>query len=180
MESHMLKVADAKGRIRRLQMGDCEAIASIYDTAVARGESVYHVPSLTAGDARRLLFDVPPRFEAFIYETECGIAGWAALMRYHERKAYETTAEIAVYVALDQRQKAIGGTLVQQALLRAPELGFHTIVLLLQKKPSYLLAWAAKLGFRSTGYVAAALPVGAERRDILVFQRSVEQRKDLQ
>jgi phosphinothricin acetyltransferase len=170
----MMDSASTKGRVRRLQASDSEAIASIYNVAVAAGESVYHVPALTDADARRLLFDVPARFECYGYETVAGVVGWGGLMRYHPREAYQITAELVAYVAPDQRRHGIGRALVQHALARAAELEFRTIVLLLQKTPAHLLAWAVRLGFRSTGYMAAALPVGTERRDILVFQHFIE------
>lgn len=167
-----MKRENVTGYIRRAQSKDGEAIAQIYNAAVARGESVYRAPTLTAEQARDMLFGVPSRFECFAFEGPSGFSGWSGLLRYHDREAYQTTAELATYVTPQDRGQGIGRALVQHALDQSRELGFHTVVLLLQAKPSYLLAWAARLGFRYMGFLSGALPVGSEWRDILVFQHS--------
>jgi L-amino acid N-acyltransferase YncA len=159
--------------IRRLKIEDAVAVARIYNAAVAGGESVYRSKSLDTTQVLEMLFSSPPRFECFGFENSDGLVGWSGLLQYHEREAYQTTARLVAYVALDQRRQGIARALVRHALGRADELAFHTVVLMLQKRPAYLLAWAARLGFRNTGYLAAALPVDSEWRDILIFQRFI-------
>lgn len=161
------------GRIRRLNKADVDAVGRICNAAVVRGEYTHGPKQLTPEHVVTVLFDVPACFESYAYETSAGIVGWAGLLRYHEREAYGATAELVVYVSPEHRRCGIGRILAQHVLARAPELGFHVIVLILQAEPAYLLAAAARLGFRCTGRLASVLPVGEEWRDIYVFQRFV-------
>jgi L-amino acid N-acyltransferase YncA len=161
------------GHIRKLVDADVEPVLAIWNAANLSGEHTHVAEALTLEQARATLFDVPKRFESYVHESSGRVAGWAALMRYHEREAYGATAELVAHVSANCRRQGIGRALVRHALARAPQLGFHTIVAILQPDPAYIVAWTARLGFRCTGQLKAVLPLGTEWRDILVFQRSV-------
>jgi L-amino acid N-acyltransferase YncA len=162
---------DREGKIRPLGRPDLDAVLRLWDAATVRGESTYGPKPPALDEAASMLLDGPPRFESYVYETSDGIVGWSGLLRYHEREAYGATAELVAYVAPDRRRQGVGRRLSHHALARAPELGFHTIVVILQPEPAYLLAVAARLGFRCTGRLTSVLAVGSEWRDIFIFQR---------
>jgi phosphinothricin acetyltransferase len=157
--------------IRRLDESDIDAVVRICNDAIALGESTYGPDHVTAEQMLNRLCRLPPRFESFVYEDRDGIVGWAGLMRFTEREIYDSTPELGILVSRTHRRRGIGRALARHALTRAADLGFHGLVLLLQPNPTYLMAWAIRLGFRSAGWLPAVLPVGTEWRDIFVFQK---------
>ena len=164
---------DHEQRIRRLVHADMESVVRIWEAAIVRAESTFGPKPPTVEEAGAMLLEVPARFESYVYETADGIVGWGGLLRYHEREAYGATAELTAFVAPDHRRRGIGRALSSYALARARDLGFHTIVVILQPEPAYVLAVAARLGFRCTGRLTSVLAAGGEWRDIFVFQRAM-------
>ncbi len=158
--------------IRRLEARDLEEAARICNTAIGHGESTYGPSSISTDVLRTRLFDVPARFESYVWDGDRGtIAGWAALMRHTNRDIYDTVAELIVFVADDYRRRGVGHALVQHALERAGEVGFRVLLLILQPEPAHTVAWAVRLGFRNVGSLPGVLPIGKRLQDILVFER---------
>jgi L-amino acid N-acyltransferase YncA len=157
--------------IRRLDESDIDAVVRICNDAIAQGESTYGPDPVTAEQMLRQLCGLPPPFECFVYQDHDGIVGWAGLMRFAGRDIYDTTPELGIFVSAAHRRRGIGRALARHALARAADLGFHGLVLILQPEPTFLMAWAIRLGFRSAGRLPAVLPARTEWRDIFVFQK---------
>ena len=54
------------------------------------------------------------------------IAGWFSFEPCRKKPAYRATSEISVYVSERRRRKGVG-RLLEEAIRRAPELGFKTL-----------------------------------------------------
>lgn len=168
--------APSSTSIRRLEPRDLEDVVRICNAAIARGESTYGPTDISADELRPLLFDVPAQFESYVWDGDDGaIAGWGALMRHMNRDIYPTVAELTVFVADDYRRRGIAHALVQHCFERANELGFRSLLLILQPDPAYTVAWAVRLGFRNVGWLMGVLPIGDRMQDILVFQRFMKE-----
>jgi phosphinothricin acetyltransferase len=159
------------GNIRPLEKTDIPDVLRIWNTAITHGESTRSATPLTADEVGALIFDVPARFEAYCYETAQALVGWGGLTRYHEREAYGATAELSIYLSPEYRHRGIGRALARHALMRARQLEFHAIVVILQAEQVHAMAWALRLGFRNTGRLTGVLPVGSDWRDVFVFQK---------
>jgi L-amino acid N-acyltransferase YncA len=159
------------GRIRQLAKADVPDVLRIWNAAITEGESTRSATPLTADEVGALIFDVPARFEAYCYETAQAIVAWGGLTRYHEREAYGATAELSIYVSPQDRRRGIGRALARHALMRAQQLGFHAIVVILQAEAVHTMAWALRLGFRNTGRLTGVLPIGSDWRDVFIFHK---------
>jgi len=157
--------------IRRLEPGDLEAAARLCSEAIARGESTLG-PDPLGPEALAETLKGDARYEAWAVDDREGrVAGWAALAPHTKRDIYDTVAELLVFVSGERRRHGFGRALVHHAITRATELRFRALVALLQPAPSFAVAWAVRLGFRSAGALTGVLPVGPEWRDILIFQK---------
>jgi L-amino acid N-acyltransferase YncA len=69
------------------------------------------------------------------------IAGWFSLEPCRKKPAYRATSEISVYVSERRRRKGVGRRLLEEAIRRAPELGFKTLTggIFAHNEPSFRL-----------------------------------------
>jgi L-amino acid N-acyltransferase YncA len=161
--------------VRRLEPRDIGEASRIANLCIARGESTFGPGCLPVEELSAELFDAPAQYEAYVSETSTGaLAGWAALLRHTHRDIYDTVAELAVFVDTEHRRAGIGRTLVQRVLDRATALHFRVLLLLLQPEPAHVVAWAFRLGFRRAGGLTGVLPVNGCWKDLLLFERSVQ------
>lgn len=63
-----------------------------------------------------------------VAEFENHIVGWASLSRWSDKKAYDTTAEVSVYVKKEFRSKGIGKQLIGMITLEGEKVGLHNIL----------------------------------------------------
>ena len=69
------------------------------------------------------------------------IAGWFSFEPCRKKPAYRATSEISVYVSERRRRKGVGRRLLEEAIRRAPELGFKTLTggIFAHNEPSFRL-----------------------------------------
>ncbi|MBZ4397240.1 GNAT family N-acetyltransferase [Myxococcus faecalis] len=162
------------GAIRRLEPTDLPAAVRICNAEIARGGSTWGPAELTADQLGARLSGGPRPLESWVWEDTPGeLAGWGALTSHTQRDIYDTIAEVALFVDEPKRRHGIGRELAQHALARARALELRALVVLVQPTPAFLIAWCVRQGFRNVGWLKGVVPVGAEWRDTLVFQRTL-------
>lgn len=77
--------------------------------------------------------------------------GYSSLNVYKERKAYDTTAELSIYIDLQYKGKGIGKKLMEETIKSARELGFHTIVSSITEGNEASILLHEKFGFQRCG-----------------------------
>lgn len=157
--------------IRSLESQDVDEVARIWNLSIASGESSFGPEPLKSAEVHRLLLDVPPRFEAYVYEAEGTIVGWCALMRFYRRRGLDASAEFTTCVLPAHRRRGVGRALARHALTGAPKLGFHTLFLVLRDDPSYLTLWALRRDFTHIGRLTGVIEIGAKFHDLNLFQK---------
>ena len=103
--------------IRKARLEDLEQLKNIYNDAVLHTVATFDTQ--TKDDADRLKWykehEISP-YVLFVYEWDGMVCGYATLSRYHERKAFDKTVEISVYVHEQYRGLGIGKSLMQHTL----------------------------------------------------------------
>ena len=56
------------------------------------------------------------------------VIGWVSLSRWSDRRAYDATAELSLYVHESYRGRGVGGKLMARALEAASAAGLHTVI----------------------------------------------------
>jgi len=122
-----------------------EAILDVYNYYVLHTTVSFHTEPLTIEQMRAQLFDVPAQYVSYAIiqrqaeqtgdeqqenssEYAAELLGYILLTRHKAKQAYDTTAEITIYLKPDQTGKKIGSralTFIEEA---APEQGFHVLV----------------------------------------------------
>lgn len=144
--------------VRTASEEDAQALLNIYapyvrETAIS---FEYEVPSLEEfrGRIRRTLENYP----YLVAEEDGEIAGYAYAGPFVGRKAYEYSAELSIYLRMDQRKKGIGRMLYQaleEALAGQHITNVYACIGLPEREDEYLTSnsvdFHAHLGYREVG-----------------------------
>jgi len=138
--------------IRLAREGDLVAINAIYNHYVLCSTCTYQITPET--DAARLTWfqqrtEVHP---VTVADMGNEIVGWASLNRYHAREAYARTVENSVYVRHDWQRRGIGRALLSDLIVRARELGHHTILAGISAEQAGSVALHEALGFKPVAH----------------------------
>lgn len=153
---------------------DLPAIVDIHNAAIASRLSTARLQPVTIEQRREwFLAHSTTQYPIWIAELDGSIAGWLSFREFLPRSAYRGTAEISVYVAEKFRRRGVARKFLQQAIVRAPRLGMHSLVGLIfsDNKPSIALFRAA--GFERWGLLPAVARVDGTARDLTIFGRDV-------
>lgn len=103
--------------IRKAKPEDLEQLKNIYNDAVLHTVATFDTE--VKDDANRLQWfrehEVSP-YVIFVEEKEGVICGYASLSRYHDRKAFDKTVEISIYIDEGFRGQGIGKALMAHTL----------------------------------------------------------------
>ena len=158
--------------LRDASEADLPAIVEIYNAAIATGISTAQLKPVTVEDRRQWLHaHSATQYPIWVAELDGTIAGWLSFGEFLPRCAYRGTVEISVYVSEKFRRRGIGRKLLQQAIVRGPQLGMHSLVGLIfsHNEPSIALFRAA--GFERWGFLPGVARVDQTAPDLTIFGR---------
>ena len=164
----------AKGemKIRDAMESDLPAIIKIYNAAIATRIATAQLEPVTLEERRGWLKQhSSDRHPFWVLEIDRRIAGWLTLKPFLPRCAYRGTAEVSVYVDERFRRRGAGGTLLGEAIARAPSLQISAMVGLIfaHNKPSLKLF--EQLGFEKWGLLPRVARLDDVERDLTIMGR---------
>ena len=135
--------------MRRARLEDCEAIAGIYNEAIAERTSTFETEFRATADVERWIDS--PKHPVLVATSAGAVAGWARMSEYSPRPCYAGIGEGSVYVRATERGRGFGGALARALKDEAARAGFHKIVgkLFMDNEASRRLV--AREGFREVG-----------------------------
>lgn len=161
--------------IRPATEADLPGIFAIYDEQVLRGTATFDTVPKTAAE-RLEWFRANPgnRYPVLVAEAAGGIAGWARLYQWSPRRAYDRTAEDAVYVHPDARGGGLGRCLLRELLSRAPSAGVGVVIArIVEGNPASLRLHEA-LGFTSIGVMRRVGEKFGRLLDVRLLERHLD------
>ncbi|MEQ6388323.1 N-acetyltransferase family protein [Bacillaceae bacterium S4-13-58] len=112
------------------------------------------------------LFDVEPKtieekviwFEQFkdcntliVVDVDGKMAGYAYVLPYHQKLAYQYTAQLSIYIDPTYQGKGIGKELLKQCLQKSEEVGYNTVLSLITSENEKSIKLHEKFGFKLVG-----------------------------
>ena len=103
--------------IRKAVWDDIKSLQEIYNEAIVNTVATFDTEIKDYQDRVAWFNDHEQKpYVIFVEEIDGRIAGYASLSRYRDRKAFDRTVEISVYIAPDYRGQGIGKKLVQHTI----------------------------------------------------------------
>ena len=139
--------------IRKAEMADLPALTKIYNDAILHTVSTFDME--IKDESNRMLWfrehDVDP-YVIIVAETEGVIAGYASLSRYRDRKAFDGSVEVSLYIEESHQKMGVGSMLFAE-ILRIAESNpaVHSVVSLVTGENEHSIYLHRKFGFTYCG-----------------------------
>lgn len=114
--------------IRPATEKDVPAITEIYNDAILNSVATFDTELKTVEDRLQWLNNHDTMHPVIVAESDGKVLGWASLSRWSERAAYDTTAEVSLYVDKDYRNQGIGKRLLEMLTLEGKTVGLHALI----------------------------------------------------
>jgi L-amino acid N-acyltransferase len=99
-------------QIRKAHLDDIYAIRDIYNEAVLNTTATFDVDEKSLENRIDWFLNRDENFPVMVAEKQGEIVGYIALNKWSDKKAYDITAEISLYISPENRRKGIGKMLV--------------------------------------------------------------------
>src|SRR5437763_6023700 len=161
-------------KIRDAAEADLPAIVEIHNETIASRISSAQLDPVTV-EGRREWFRAhsSTQYPLWVAELDGTIAGWLSFREFLPRCAYRGTVEIGVYASEKFRRRGVGRQLLQEAIVRGPQLGMHSLVGLIFGHNEASIALFRAAGFECWGLLPGVARVDQTPRDLTIFGRHV-------
>jgi phosphinothricin acetyltransferase len=160
--------------IRHANETDLSAIVAIYNAAIPSRQATADLERVSV-QSRRAWFQErsPSQRPIWVVEVEGIVVGWLSFKSFYGRPAYDSTAEISIYIAPSVHQHGLGSRLLAQAITESPNLQIKTLLgfIFAHNQPSLKLF--AKFGFQQWGYLPQVAELDGIERDLIIMGRRI-------
>ncbi|OBZ10038.1 MULTISPECIES: GNAT family N-acetyltransferase [Bacillales] len=156
------------------QLSDLERIVDIYNSTIASRMVTADLEPATALSKRKWFDEHSADFRPlWVLRIEGEIAAWFSFQSFYGRPAYNTTAEISIYIAEEYRSRGLGSVLIQKAIEECPRLGLNTLLGFVFGHNEPSLALLRKFGFEVWGHLPKVAVLDGVERDLVISGRRV-------
>ena len=115
-------------RFEEMQEKLIPEVLKIYNYYILNTSATFHMKELSLEEMKDILFFENSRFRSFaIMDGNC-VCGYCILAPFKKREAYDTTAEVTVYLKPEYTGKGIGNIAIAHLERVALENGFHMLL----------------------------------------------------
>ena len=137
--------------IRPATENDIQAITEIYNDAILNTTATFDTEPKTAEQRLEWFHTHDEKHPVLAGEINNQVIGWASLSKWSDRCAYDSTAEVSVYVHKDFRDQGIGKRLLELLTLEGEERGLHTLISRITEGNEKSIYLHERLGFEHIG-----------------------------
>ena len=141
----------APPQIRRATEDDLGAITAIYNEAIETTTATFDTETKSIDDRRRWFRAHGEKHPVLVTELDGQVTGWASLTAWSERCAYDTTAEVSLYIDSRFRNRGLGKALLKKLVEEADGIGMHSLLARIVEGNPQSIGLHERFGFRTVG-----------------------------
>lgn len=130
---------------------DLPSILSIENQEIVNGVALFDVDTKTIDEKVMWFEQFKERNTLIVVDVDGEIAGYAYVLPYHQKLAYQYTAQLSIYIDPTYQGKGIGKELMKRSLLKAEEEGYKTVLSLITSENEKSIKLHEKYGFELVG-----------------------------
>jgi L-amino acid N-acyltransferase YncA len=138
-------------RVRPARQADMPRILSIYNHEVLSSTATYDTQPRTEEEHAQWFSHHDAAHPVLVAESQSTVCGWASLSHWSDRPAYDSSAEVSVYVAAEHRRKGIGRQLLQALVEAGRARGHHALLGRISSDNTVSIRLHESLGFSVVG-----------------------------
>mgnify|MGYP002627245429 CR=1 FL=1 len=158
--------------LRFARPDDAGALLGIYAQYI--GTSItfeYDLP--TEAEFRGRIENISQKYPYLVHETDGVIDGYAYAHPFHERAAYQWSAELSVYLDRDARSRGLGSAMYTAVIELLRLMGVRTVYALVTSPNERSDRLHRSLGFAAAGVVHNAGYKNGAWRDVTFYEKNI-------
>jgi phosphinothricin acetyltransferase len=162
--------------VRDATAADLPRIVEIYNAAIPSRRATADLFPVTV-EARREWFarHDPASRPLWVALVDGEIVAWIGLSSfYHDRPAYQATAEASMYIAPGHQGQGLGRDLLQRMIDACPRLGITTLLGMYFDHNDASHRLCAGLGFEQCGHLTEIAELDGVKRGLVIVARRIE------
>ncbi len=137
--------------IRPAIEADVASITEIYNEAIQNTSATFDTELKTLEDRYQWFRSHDEKHPVLVAVIDEKVIGWATLSKWSDRCAYDSTAEVSVYVHYEHRDQGIGKRLLEVLTLEGEKAGLHTLISRITQGNEKSIYLHTRLGFENVG-----------------------------
>ena len=133
--------------IRMATLSDAQRFADIYNPYIETTTVTFEEEPLSREQFEKRMEGIMTRYPWIVYEEEGRVLGYAYLSAFNPRSAYDWTADLAIYVDMQEKGKGIGSKLMRTIIDLAKKDGYLRLVSIVTQGNENSDAIHEKFGF---------------------------------
>jgi phosphinothricin acetyltransferase len=160
-------------KIRPVHQSDWDQIISIFQAAIASGNSTFETsaPTWEEWDESHLKNPRLAIASACDEIEKCTVLGWAVLSPFSKRAVYAGVAEVSIYLDPSAQGLGLGEQLLSDLIIQSEAAGIWTLQAGIFPENTASLRLHQKLGFRAVGLRERIGKMAGHWRDTLLLER---------
>ncbi len=130
---------------------DVTDINNIYNEVILNTQATFDLEPKTLEERVLWMNEHGEKHPVIVAELDKKVVGWAALSRWSDKKAYDTTAEVSVYVDKNHRNHGIGKKLLDLITIEGRSAGLHCILSRITEGNEVSINVHVALGYKHIG-----------------------------
>lgn len=157
-------------KIRNAIEQDLPQIVEIYNAAVPSRTATADTEPVSVESKKTWFFEhSPDKYPIWVLETNEEIAGWLSLQPFYKRPAYNSTAEVSIYLDEKYRGQGLGKKLLSEAITRCPQLEITALLAFVFAHNLPSLALFKQYRFQQWGYLPGIALLDDIEKDLVIL-----------
>ena len=157
--------------IRPATENDVPVITEIYNEAILNTIATFDTEQKTVEQQLNWFRAHDASHPVFVGEFKNLVIAWASLSKWSDRCAYDSTAEVSIYVHKDFRNQGIGKQLMEIIVLEGKERGLHTLISRITSGNEKSIYLHERLGFEQIGVLKEVGKKFDKFHDVHILQK---------
>ncbi len=160
--------------IRPVNVNDAQDILNIYQYYIINTTITfeYDVPTLSSFQER--IKNITKNYPYFVAVHQGKIIGYAYSNRFKERKAFDWSCEVSIYVDKNYQHQGVGKQLYQKLFTVLKELNYHSLFAFITYPNLSSEKFHYSLGFKRVGYYPKAGYKFNQWCDLIVLEKNIQ------
>lgn len=146
-------------------------LTEIYNYYVLNTTVTFHAKALGIEEMRQILFDDDPRFPSYAIFDGDNLCGYCILAHFKKREAYDSTAEVTVYLKNGLERRGIGTFAVTRLEEIAIQKGFHALLAVICAENTGSAGLFSGLGYEKCAYYREVGIKFGRLLDVVCYQK---------
>lgn len=148
-------------------------IMEIYNHYVLNTTATFHAHPLTFEEMKELVFFDNPIYKTFAIMDENNLCGYVILTQHKKREAYDSTAEVTVYLKPDFIGKGIGSLAVRHIEEVAKASNIHVLIATICGENDKSIKLFEKNGFFKCAHYKEVGKKFGQLLDVVAYQKII-------